>query len=494
MALSLDDAVQLALERNLDIRVERLTPRLFDYSLAALRATYEPVVTSQLATQSTVTPSTSTIAGAAAASGITQGLTTFNAGLTQNLRWGGGGLTILANNNRQTTTSQVTLFNPTYNSNYSVQYTQPLLRGFLTDATRTQIRITQLDRQISQLDLEATIANTVADVRNAYWDLVYATESIAVARQSLDIAQTLVNDNQARVDVGTLAPLDLVQAQSQAATQRQALVQAQAVRDQAEIALKELIVSGAADPNWSATLVPTDRPMFTPEPIDTAALVQRALGERTDLAAARKSLEASERTLAYLRNQLLPQVDFVGRYGLVGLGGTQYLRSGTGISGDIIGTVPGGYGDALSSLFGLNYPAWSAAVNVTVPLGRGEAKAAQARGRVQFEQAQTQIAQLELRVASDLTNAGKTATSAAQAVDAARAAQTLAERALDAEQQRFRVGLSTNFNVIQAQRDLASARNAELQAVLIYRKALVEIDRLSKASLQRANITVVTAG
>jgi outer membrane protein TolC len=174
------------------------------------------------------------------------------------------------------------------------------------------------------------------------------------------------------------------------------------------------------------------------------------------------------------------------------LGGTQYLRSGTGISGDIVGTVSGGYGDALSSLFGLNYPAWSAAVNVTVPLGGGQAKAARARGRVQLEQAQTQITQLELRVASDITNASKTAQGAAQAVDAARAAQTLAEQALDAEQQRFRVGLSTNFNVIQAQRDLAAARNAELQAVLTYRKALVEIDRLSKTSLQRANIIVVT--
>jgi outer membrane protein TolC len=490
-ALSLDDAVRLALERNLDIRVERLTPQLFDYSLAGLQSIYEPVFTSQIATQSTVTPSTSTIAGAAAASGITQGLSTFNAGLTQNLRWGGGGLTVLANNNRQTTTSRTTLFNPTYNTNYSVQYTQPLLRGFRTDATRTQIEITRLNQQISQLDLEATITNTVSDVRNAYWDLVYATESVEVARQSLDIAQQLVSDNQARVDVGTLAPLELVAAQSQAATQRQALVQAEATRDQAEIALKELIVSGTGDGNWDVTLVPSDRPTFSPEPIDIPALVQRARGERTDLAAAQRSLEASERTLSYLRNQLLPQIDLVARYGLVGLGGTQYIRSGTGISGDIIGTTPGGYGDSLSSLFGLNYPAWSTAINVTMPLGRGQAKANVARGRVQLEQARTQIAQLELRVASDITNAGKTAQSAAQAVDAARSAETLAQQALNAEQERFRVGLSTNFNVIQSQRDLAAARNAELQAVLTYRKALVEIDRLSKSSLQRANITVV---
>src|SRR5262249_13522140 len=144
-----------------------------------------------------------------------------------------------------------------------------LLRGFRTDATRTQIEVTRLNQQISQLDLEDTITNTVSDVRNAYWDLVFATESVDVARQSLDIAETLVRDNQARVEVGTLAPLELVSAQSQAATQRQALVQAQATRDRAEIALKELIVAGTSDANWDATLVPSERPTFSPEPIDT---------------------------------------------------------------------------------------------------------------------------------------------------------------------------------------------------------------------------------
>jgi outer membrane protein TolC len=490
--IGLDEAVQLALERNLDLKVERLAPQLFDYSIAGLRAQYDPVLTSQVARQSTVTPSTSTIAGAAAASGITSGVTTFNAGLTQNLRWGGGGLTVLLNNNRQTTTSQVTLFNPAYNSNYSVQYTQPLLRGFSTDATRTELRVTTLDRQRSQLDLEGAIANTISDVRNAYWDLVYATESIDVAQQSLALAQTLVADNQARVQVGTLAPLDLVQAQSQAATQRQALVQAQATRDRAEIVLKELIVSGAADANWGPTLVPADRPTFTPESIDIPSLVQKALGTRTDLASARVSLDASEATLAFLKNRLLPQIDLVGRYGLVGLGGTQYQRSGTGITGDIVNTVPGGFGDALGSIAGFDYPAWSVAVNMSVPLGRREARATQARGRIQLEQARTQVTQLELRIASDLTTAAKTAQSAAQAVDAAQAAHTLAQQSLDAEQQKFRVGLSTNFNVIQAQRDLATARAAELQSVLTYRKALVEIDRLSKTSLQRANVTLVT--
>jgi outer membrane protein len=490
--LTLDDAVSLALERNLDIKVEKLSPRLFDYSLAELRATYEPIVTSQVGTQSTVTPSTSTIAGAAAKSGITTGLSTFNAGVTQNLRWGGGSLLVAANNNRQTSTSQVILFNPAYNTNYSAQYTQPLLQGFRTDPVRTQLQVTRINRQISQLDLEATIANTVSDVRNAYWDLVYATESIDVARQSLSLAEQLVADNQARVDVGTLAPLDLVQAQSQAATQRQALVLAMATRDRAEISLKDLIVSGTSDPNWNATLVPTDRPTFAAEPLDVPSLVERALGSRTDLASAKKSLEASEATLSLLKNQLLPQVNFVGRYGLVGLGGTQFLRSGTGITGAIIGSVPGGYSDALGSLFDASYPSWSAILNVSVPIGNGEAKAAQARGRVQLEQAQTQVTQIELRIASDLTNAAKTAQSAAQAVDAARAAGTLAQQALDAEQQKFRVGLSTNFNVIQAQRDLANARNAELQSVLAYRKALVEVDRLSHASLQRANVTVVT--
>ncbi len=489
--LTLDDAVKLALERNLDIAVQRLNPATFDYSVANIRAGYRPSLTSQISHLSNTNPSTQTISGAAAGTGIEQGTTTYNAGITQNLRWGGGTFSANLNNNKQTTTSLTALFNPAFNTNWAAQYTQPLLRNFKIDNTRQQLAITRLNQDISEIQLQGSIINIVSNVRNAYWDLVFATQAVDVARRSVELAERLVRDNQTRVEIGTMAPIDVVQAQSQAATQRQNLAVAEGTRRTNELSLKRLIVAGTQDPNWNADIVPADRPEFTPQPIDIPAAVKRALENRTDLQQARKNLQVNDTTLKYLNNQTLPQADLVARYGLIGQGGTQYITSGTGINRVVTGEIPGGYSDAISSLFNRNYPTWTMQLNVTYPIGTSAADATVARARVQVNQVEAQLKQIELQIATDVTNAGTNVQNSVERVQAAQAAREFAERTLEAEQSKFEVGMSTNYFVVQAQRDLATAQNNELQAVLAYRKALVELERLQQTSLSTSNITIL---
>lgn len=495
--LTLDDAVKLALDRNLDIAVQRLNPQTFDFTLAGLRSVYLPSVTSQLATQSQNNPSTTTIAGGTTAGApVNIGLNTWNGGVADNLPWGGGGVNLSLVNTRTTTTNTTSFYNPSFNATWVGQYTQPLLRGFRTDSTRQQIVVTKLNQDISELQLQATIINTLSNVRNAYWDYVFAVQSVDVAKQSVDLADQLVKDNQTRVEVGTMAPIDVVQAQSQAAQQRQALVAAEAQMRTAELALKRLIVSGTNDQNWAVTLDPVDRPEFRPEPIDTAAAVRHALDARTDLQTAKKNLEINDTTLKFLHDQVLPQADFVAQYGYVGLGGTQLLRQGTGIGTTpiITGTIPGGYADALTSLFNGGYPRWNMTVNFSYPLGTSTADASMARARIQVNQTKAQMSQIELQVATDVTNAAINVQSNIERVQAAQAARELAQKQLDAENSKFEVGMSTNFLVVQAQRDLATAQNNELQAILNYRKSLVELDRLQQTTLQNLNITVLSTG
>ncbi len=494
VSLSLEDAVKLALDRNLDIAVQRLNPQTFDWSVASLKATYRPVITSQLATQNGTTPSTSTVAGAAAGSGIRASVQNFNGGVTQNIPWGGGGYSVALNNTRNTTTSPTALFNPSYSPNWAAQYTQPLLRGFAIDSTRQQLVITKLNQDISEIQLQSIVINTLSNVRNAYWDYVFAVQSVEVARQSVTLAEQLVRDNETRVQVGTMAPIDVVQAKSQAATARQNLVAAEATMHTAELSLKRLIVAGTSDANWNATLDPVDRPEFRPEPIDVEASVRHALASRTDLAQARKNIEANGTTLKFLHNQILPQADLVARYGLLGLGGTQYVRSGTGITGAITSEIPGGYSDALSSLLGRNFPTWNVTINFSYPLGTSTADASVARARIQLNQVQAQMRQIELLVATDVTNAAVNVQSNIERVQAAQAARDLAQQQLDAENSKFEVGMSTNYLVVQSQRDLATAQNNELQAILNYRKSLVELDRLQQTTLQNLNITVLNTG
>ena len=492
--ISLDEAVKFALERNLDIAVQRLNPEINDIAYASIKSVYHPNLTSTLSTQSTTTPSTSTLSGSdTTGSGIVGSLQNYNGGVAQQIPYGGGSFTVALNNNRQTTTSANVLYNPTFNTNWSGSYLQPLFRNFRIDATRRSLRVTRINRDISDLQLRATITNTLSNVRNAYWDYVFTVQSVDVARQSVALASQLVKDNQTRVEVGTMAPIDVVQAQSQAATQQQLLVTAQGAMRTAELALKRFIVAGTQDPNWGAHLDPTDRPDFRSEPIDIEAAVRRALAERTDLEIAKKNISANDVTLSYLVDQMRPQADLAATYGLVGLGGTQLLTSGSGVNRVVTGTVPGGYGNALSTLFGNNFPRWTVQLNLSYPLGVSSQEASVARARVQLNQVQAQIKQIELQVATDVTNAAINVQSGVERVQAAQAARALAQKTLEAEQSKFEVGMSTNYNVILAQRDLATAQSNELQSVLNYRKSLVELERVQSTTLSSLNITVLTA-
>ena len=184
----------------------------------------------------------------------------------------------------------------------------------------------RISQDISEIALKSTTASTVAQVRNAYWELVYARQAVDAAQASLDLASKLVADNRSRVEIGTMAPIDVVQAQADEATRRQTLVNAQATLRNDELALKRLIVSGTDDELWRATIVPTDLPTAAPQAIDLEAAVQIALQNRTDIATTRKNLESTDVQLRTLVNQTLPQLDFIGTYTLNGRGGTGLLR------------------------------------------------------------------------------------------------------------------------------------------------------------------------
>jgi outer membrane protein len=478
VALTLDDTVKMALDHNLDIAVSRLNPQTFDLSIASLEAVYKPTLTSTILTQSATNPANSTLNGTAAGAGITAGTQNFNAGVTQLIRWGGGSFNAAINNTRATTTSLTTLYNPLYSPNWSGTYTQPILRNFHIDSTREQLVITKLNQDISEIQLQSTITNTVANTRNAYWDYVFAVQSVDVAQQSLDLANELVKNNQTKVQIGTMAPIDVVTAQAQAAAQQQALVTAQGTARTAEITLKRLIVSGTNDPLWTSTLDPVDRPDFTPAPIDVNAAMQKAETTRSDVLQAKKTLAINDVTLKFLNDQTKPQADIVGRYGLLGQGGTQFISTGTGITRTVTGTLPGGYTDALNTLFGRNFPTWTLSLNFTYPLGMSAQDAAVARAKIQLNQVDAQLRAIDLGVAADVNNAAVNVQNGAERVQAAQVARDLTQQQLNAANSKFNVGMATNFEVVQAQRDLATAQNNELQAILAYRRALVEFDRV----------------
>ena len=494
VSLTLDQAVQMALDKNLDIAVQRLSPQLYDFSLASLRSVYRPTVTSLVGDQHQTDAPITLLTGGEL---VTTHTSTINGALRQNLPWGGGSLDVTWNNDRLLTNSFFYNFNPAYNATLSAQYTQPLLRGFHADAARQQIAVTKVNHAISDLQLQSTITNTVTSVRQAYWDLVLAVESIDVAQQSVDLAQRLLEEDQKRVESGAMARLDLVTATSQVATERHTLVLAEGTRRTSELALKRLLVAGPDDAIWRETIDPVERPDDRPLSIDLEASLERALADRTDLAQAKQQVVANSATLQYLRDQMRPQADLVANYGLAGLGGTQLLRGGglqglEALTGPVTGVVPGAYGGALSTLVQHDYPTWGVALNVSYTFGDTAAKAEAARARVQANQVVAQTHQLEVQVVTEVTNAAIAAGNAYDEIETAKQARDLAEQKLDAEQKKFGVGLSTNYLIVQAQKDVADARNAVLHAQIDYQKALVDFDRAQQTTLQSAGVMVIS--
>jgi outer membrane protein len=473
--LTLDEATARALDRNLDIAVERLNPQTFDFSIAALDASYRPTFTSNLGMRSQSQFPRSQTAGADM---LVTETVTGNTGIAQNVKWGGGSFAFTFNNNRQKQSDLFATRNPVLNTNMNAVYVQPLLRGFRIDTTRAQLRITQLGQEMSDIELRGTIVRTLANVRNAYWDLVYTIEAADVAQRSLELASKLVEDNRARVEVGAMAPLDVVQAQAEEANRRQIVTQTEAARRTAELVLKRLIVNGTDDPFWTASINPVDRPTFAIETLDVSAAVRTALENRTDLQQSKKQLAANDVALRSLGDLRLPALDLTGSYGTAGVGGPQFIRQGLG--GAITQTVPSGYSDALRILTNQTAPTWNFALNLSYPIGSSPADANLARARIQQRQTIAQSRQLELQIATEVTNAALMVDANRERLEAATAARELAERRLEAEQSRFDVGLSTNFFVVQAQRDLRDAQNAELRALLDYRRAQVEFERVQQ--------------
>jgi outer membrane protein len=477
LELSLDDAVKRTLENNADIAVERFSPESSEYNVRQFQGYYEPYVTSTVGQRSNTQPASNAFAGATAPQTKTL---TYNFGAFQNLPTGGV-FELDFTNNRQSTNSIFSAFNPSFGSNFNLSLSQPLLRNFSIDSNRYQIRVAKKNREISDVQFRQTVVNTVANVKDAYYDLLYAMDNLSAQRKSLGLAQQLLEENRIKVRVGTMAPLDVVAAQSEVASREAGVIAAEAQVADAEDTLKRAMFTSNEPASWDTRIVPTDRPTAERVPVDVPSAIQTALQKRTDIQAARKGLESAEYGVSYARNQLLPALNVVAGYGTAGIGGTFIERQGFG--GPIINTLPGGYGDALSDVFGRTYPTWNLALNLSYPVLNRQGGASSARARVERDQQAASVHRMELNIVQEVRAAGRGVETNYKLVESSRAARVLQEQRLDAETKKFAAGMSTNFFVTQAQRDLALAEVLELQAIANYRKSLVNFERVQEAGL-----------
>ncbi len=479
--LTVEEAVRLALEHNLGVQVARIDPQIEDLGVAQAQAAWAPTFTSTLQGAGVDTPNATFLSGALGPKTTDERLST-NLGVAQALPWGGS-YSVGWDSLRATTTSIFTNFSPQLRSSLALSYRQPLLRGFRIDTARQQLQVNRKNREVADVTLRQSIAITARAVRHAYWDLVFAVASRQVQQQSLDLAYNWLRQTRARVEIGTTAPIDVVEAEAEVAQREEAVIVGDAQIGTAEDALRTLVYDPAANDFWTFRIEPSTPPAFTATSVDVDAAARNALASRTDLQRAQKSLETTDINLRYFRNQTLPDVTASVDYGLTGVGGTQFLR-GAGFPGPVIGLTDRGFAHVLGDLFGNDFPSWTASLTVSYPIGPTAQQAGLARARLQYGQSQVALRNQQLQVTTEVRQAARQVLTNQKRVDTTRVSRQLAERRLEAEERKFAAGTSTSFFVFQAQRDLAQARNNELRATLDAIRSVVDFETVQEAPLR----------
>lgn len=529
MSLSLNEAIRKALENNNDVEISKHDVRYAETNLRSLLGFYDPVFTiSPTFTRNQTTGSTATKDFRV------------NANMTHFVKEGGGNYTVFFNNTRsenaftqsQLSSGSLSSTSAIYQSSLGIQYTQPLFRNLRTDNTRRQIKIQRKRLQQSDADFRRQTIETITQVQRTYWDLVYALRNQQNQVANLDLANENLRQITVKIKAGALAPLASYEIQTEIANRESDLLIATQQVSIFENSLKQLLLRDPSSPEWTQTIMPTDKPVFTTDPVDFDAAMKDALANRYELRRLKLQKEINEIDISYFKNQTKPQIDFNSTFNLGGLSRsgtnsaftTNYFTSTadlyllnsindriTALNTRVHVTPPltlidnpsftvpaspsflfGGFNRSLANLFRSDAPNFSVGVTISFPLHNTSAKADLAGARVLEDQIAAQTRSQEQTVIVEVRNAVQAVETTRQRVLTSRRARENAQKQLEGEQTLFDAGRSTTFLLFQRENALNAARNGEIRAETDYNKALSDLQRATSTTFRINNIEVVS--
>jgi outer membrane protein TolC len=476
LQLTMEQAVQMAVETNLGLKAQRLNVDIAAEGVAGAQAAFKPVLNASSTTSSQTrlpTSFTDLTSGSISSSSLSG-----NMNVQQTLPWYGGTYFAAWQNGRSTTTQPSAVFNPSLSSTVQFQFSQPLLRGFSIDSNRAALENSQTQQQVADLDLQLQTITLQNQVRQAYLGLKAAYASLDVAKSNVDLASRELSDSQAKVKVGVNAQVDIITSQVLVEQSQQSIIQANGNVAAAEDQLRSLILDPNRPDYWTVHLDATDAIVVQQREIDTAAAIKTALATRLDLQEMRRNLEITQRNVRLDENLIKPQLNAVAAYSATSNGGTQFSYDSTGT---VVGSpVIKNYGSVLGEAFGGSFPSWSVGANFSYPIGRSAAEATLAQQRLAEKQSELNLRNAELQVAAQVREAAREVATNYEIVQAAHAALTAAQAQLDAETKKQDVGLSDTFTVIQKAQILTLARVSAVNAEITYNVVLLNFDRLQK--------------
>ena len=469
-AMSLQDCIQEALQHNLDVQIQRYNPQIQRYNLRAAYSGYDPLL--NISGAHNYNDTGATLQNGQAVAGSEYDENSFTSGLNGGTPWG---MTYDFSGNVSQTYGGYVVSNrflPFPNSSsgqIGVQLTQPLLKNFWIDTTRLNIRVAKNRLKYSEQGLRQQIITSVTAVENAYYELIYALENVKVQQEALNLAQTQLDQDNQRVQIGTLAVLSVQQDESQAAQSKANLIAAQSTLDTDQNALKNLLTDNYSQ--WHDTdIQPAETLIAPPRTFDLQDSWTKGMAKRPDLLQAKLNVEQQGIQLKYDRSQLFPELDLIGSFGYSGAGRE--------------------FDPALDQTGEGNRPSYTYGAQLTVPLGNLGPRNQYRTAKATMQQVMLQLKQLEQNVMVQIDNAVKQAESARQSAEATKQARIYAESALDAETKTYAVGKATTFEVLTYQNNLTAARSQEIRALANYNEALANLAAQEGTTLERYNINL----
>jgi outer membrane protein TolC len=360
------------------------------------------------------------------------------------------------------------IFNPSWTGGLALTFTQPLLRNAGIEVNRTFIKVAQNNAEVEQHVFRDRVLTVIGSVEQTYWELVFANENLKVAQAALKAAQELLAANRAKAKAGIMSIVDVLQAEAAVASRvEQVLVAEKAIRDQ-EDQLRRLLNPGEEDLRQDMGLTPIDQPITVLEPLSLQEAIDTAIEQRPEIVQAKKNVESGELNKQFARNQLLPTLSFQGTFGLSGLGGN--------------------YGDSFTKNFSGDFYNYGAGLVLSYPLGNRSAASAYNKRQLEARNAEVALASVRQQIIVGVREAVRRVQTDFKRIETTRSARIMAEKQLQAEQERLKVGLSTTRFVLDFQRDLATAQGNELRATVDYNKSLSNLARHKATTLGRYNL------
>jgi outer membrane protein TolC len=486
LRLDLQSAYEMAINRNLDLQVGRYIIAAADAGILTAAGIFDANFSLGVNGDWTRSPSTTVLEGSLVPETRN---TTFGIGF-DGLLPSGTLWDVQLGTRRIETNSEFFFINPSWNTDLSLSVTQPLLRGFGTLVNRAGIVIARNSREQTTEAFEALVVSTLSQVESAYWDLVAARRAVLVAEQSLALAERLLDETNERVEVGTSAPIDLVQSEAGVATRLQALITARNTASNAEDALKA-VLGFDAPREWLTTIDTTQAYEFSPFIPDLEGAIETGLEQRPEIRQKQLENEILEYSVRTAKNAVMPSLDLQASYGWSGVGGKGVLEDED--TGEII-IIDDGFPDSVDQIGSRDFPHWRLGVQFGLPIGNNDAQGRLAQRRFEYDRSRVELAALRQDVISEIRFAVRALEDGAASVEAAVASEELASRNLEAEQTKFDNGLSTNFQVLQIQEDLAEAELALIRAHLNFRKANIAYRLATGTLLDFLDVEIVDPG